>query len=165
MGAAQHGFAPACRAIITRLQRQTDADLLLRGMLCATAHVENYCSLTLAIKGEDISVEEMERATAFFEHLKYIGLSQHIISVAERGERGDQEGRLHLQTMISGDWSTCKCNTVEMKKVIDKQKIFKRPCIVKVQIHKLDENRTRLSLCGCANPLSDNWFRIAIYFG
>ena len=64
-------------------------------------------------------------------------------------ESGDQEGRLHLQTMIPGDWSMRKCNTVVMKKVIDKQKINKRPYILKVQMHKLDENRTRLSLCGC----------------
>ena len=43
--------------------------------------------------------------------------------------------RLHLQTMMSGDWSMRKCNTVEMKKVIDKQKIFARPYNLKVQMH------------------------------
>lgn len=133
---------------MTQLQRQSDVDILLRGMLGGTADVENYCSLTLSVRGEDLDQSEIERATEFFTHLKTIGLSEHIISVAERG---DQEDRLHLQTMISGDWSMRKCNTVEMKKVIDKQNIFKRPYILKVQMHKLDENRTRLSLCGCGS--------------
>lgn len=93
-----------------------------------------------------ITDTEMKRACEFFDHIQSIGLTEHIICVAERG---DQEERLHLQTMMSGDWSMRKCNTVEFKKIVDKQKIFSRPYHLKVQMHKLDESRTMHSLCGC----------------
>jgi hypothetical protein len=115
-------------------------------MISRTSGVERYCSLTLSVRNDDISDDEIERATAFLTKLKTLGISEHIICVAERG---DQENRLHLQTMISGEWCTRKCNTAEMKKVINMEKIFNRSYNCAVVIHKLDENRSMESVCGC----------------
>lgn len=52
--------AYVARSILTQLQRQSDVDILLRGMLGGTADVENYCSLTLSARGEDIAQSEIE---------------------------------------------------------------------------------------------------------
>jgi hypothetical protein len=90
--------------------------------------------------------DEIQRATAFLAKFKQLGISEHIICVAERG---DQENRLHLQTMISGEWCTRKCNTAEMKKVVNMEKIFTQSYNCAVVVHKLDENRSMESVCGC----------------
>jgi hypothetical protein len=90
--------------------------------------------------------DEIQRATTFLEKFKTLGISEHIVSVAERG---DQENHLHLQSMISGEWCTRKCNTAEMKKVVNMEKIFSRSYNCAVVVHKLDENRSMESICGC----------------
>jgi hypothetical protein len=89
-----------CRQIITEIQRQGDIATALRGMLSRTSGVERYCSLTLSVRNDDMNDDEIQRATALLAKFKQLGISEHIICVAERG---DQENRLHLQTMISGE--------------------------------------------------------------
>jgi hypothetical protein len=91
--------------------------------------------------------DEVQKSVDFFEKIRALGLCEHIISCAERG---DQENRLHLQTMLSGEWCTRKCNTLAMKAVISKEKIFKRSFNWSVTVHKLAANRSMESLCGCA---------------
>jgi hypothetical protein len=115
-------------------------------MMSSTAGVERYCSLTLSVRQDDMNEDEMQRAVDFFEKIRSLGLSEHISSCAERG---DQENRLHLQTMMSGEWCPRKCNTLAMKTIIAKQKIFTRGFNCCVNIQKTDENRSMESLCGC----------------
>jgi hypothetical protein len=131
---------------VTEVQRQGDIASALRGMLSRTGGIERYCSLTLSVRNDDMTDEEIQRATTFLEKFKSLGISEHIISVAERG---DQENHLHLQSMISGEWCTRKCNTAEMKKVVNMEKIFSRSYNCAVVVHKLDENRSMESICGC----------------
>jgi hypothetical protein len=135
-----------CRKVITELQRQSNVDAKLRAMLSSTGGVERYLSLTLAVRGDDMTAEEFQRASEFLSKLHTLGISDHIMSCAERG---DQENRLHLQSMLSGEWCTRKCNTNAMKIVIDTEKVFKRPYICSVVVHKADENRNKEALMGC----------------
>jgi hypothetical protein len=135
----------ACRKIVTQLQRQSDAITGVRRMMSTTAGVIQYLSLTLAVRQDDISHDEVERATAFFEKLSDCGLCANIMSVTERG---DKEDRLHLQSMLSGEWSAHKATQPAMKKVIDGAKIFKRAYHCATVLHKVDENRSMESLCG-----------------
>jgi hypothetical protein len=93
--------------------------------------------------------DEIQRSVDFLEKLRAIGISEHIMCAAERG---DQENRLHLQSMLSGEWCIRKCNTPAMKQVIQKEKIFTRAFNCCVVVHKLDENRSMESLMGCARP-------------
>jgi hypothetical protein len=55
----------------------------------------------------------------FLDKVRALGLCEHILSCAERG---DQQNRLHLRTMMSGEWCTRECNTLAIKTVINKEK-------------------------------------------
>jgi hypothetical protein len=50
--------------------------------------------------------------------------------------------------MRYGESCTRKCNTAEMKKVVNMETNFSRSYCA-VVVHKLDENRSMESICGC----------------
>jgi hypothetical protein len=59
-------------------------------MMSSTAGVVRYLSLTLSVRQDDMSDEEMEKAVQFFEKIRALGLCEHIISCAERGDQAQE---------------------------------------------------------------------------
>jgi hypothetical protein len=160
---ADQSYSLTCMTCMMHLTlTQGDIATALRGMLSRTSGVERYCSLTLSVRNDDTNDDEIQRATAhFLAKCQQLGISEHIIHVAERG---DQENRLHLQTMISGEWCTTKCNTAEMKKMVSMEKILTRSYNCAVVVYKLDENGSMESLCGCDDRVVHFMFNTSVLY-
>lgn len=64
-------------------------------------------------------------------------------------ERGKTDEHLHFQIMMQGRFPPKQGDLQDvMREIIDKRDVFDRSYTCMVEIHKLDENRTFLSLSG-----------------
>jgi hypothetical protein len=108
-------------------------------------------SLTLAVKKNDVNAYEARKVKEFMSDMHRHEIVQDACVVLERGKR---EEHLHFQIMMQGRFRPKRGDLQDaMRSIIDKRGIFERAYTCMVEVHKLDENRTFLSLSGCARIL------------
>jgi hypothetical protein len=107
-------------------------------------------SWTVAVRGDDISMAEVEGVESLLKEMKSAGIIQDGIMVLERGE---VEKHLHCQIMLQSNFKDSNAfnATNVMREMLDKKRVFARSFCNQVVKHKLDENRDWLSLAGCAS--------------
>jgi hypothetical protein len=105
-------------------------------------------SWTVAVRGADMSIAEVEGVESLLKDMKSAGIVQDGIMVLERGE---VEKNLHCQIMLQSNFkdSNAYNATNAMREILEKRRVFSRIFCNQVVKHKLDENRDWLSLAGC----------------
>jgi hypothetical protein len=134
---------------VTDLQRGAEAATLMKGLVQAGKELSVW-SWTVAVRGDDMSIAEVEGVESLLKDMKSAGIVQDGIMVLERGE---VEKNLQCQIMLQSNFKDSNAHnaTNAMREILKKRRVFSRSFCNQVVKHKLDENRNWLSLAGCAS--------------
>jgi hypothetical protein len=118
----------------------------LRALSDIGSDIRRILSLTLSVRGGDVTDVEIENCNEVLHLMQQLGVAEDIILTTERGE---QEDHLHMQAMLHGPFRARKLQSKLMKSVFEKRQCFDRGFNCTVKIHKPNENVSWKSMTGC----------------
>lgn len=136
-----------CRGIVTQSKREEQAQKLMKELI-VPGNVKSVLSLTIAVKQSDVTPEEAGNVKKVLQEMSDDDI---IVDGVCSLERGDKENHLHCQCMLHGPFRLRKFeHQTKLKEIFDLKQCFERSYTCFVEHHKLDENRSWMSLSGCA---------------